>query len=228
MSKIKFKKIGMCRLFDEKTKNPLPVTVLKLEVTNLVRIKTKEKDGYEAAILSTGKKKNKNHPQKKEEEKYQTTFNKLYETELSDFIINNEINIEKFFEHCIYKLVDAIGITKGHGFTGVMKRHNFRGLSASHGTGPCHRSGGSTGGRTEPGRTRKNQKMAGHHGHIRKTIKNLSILGIDKEKQCIFIKGSVPGPNKSFIFLSPIRPKKKKGDFLIYPKKVTEVVYENN
>jgi large subunit ribosomal protein L3 len=208
MYKIMFKKIGMTRLFDQ-DHNVVPITVLQLEKTLFVGSKTIEKDGYEALILSKGEQK-KNKPALGQDKKYDKNLGKLYETSHNDIIKNETINVENFVKTCDYLMVNVIGITKGHGFTGVMKRHNFKGQGASHGNSLAHRSGGSTGMRTEPGRTIKNTKMAGHYGSEQVTIKNLVVFGFDNAKQCIFIKGSVPGPNKSDIYISPVSLKMRK------------------
>lgn len=223
-NKLVFKKIGMTRLFDENN-NIYPITVLQLEKTVLVDLKTKEKDGYETAILSRGVKlnKHKTKPALGKDKKYGKELGTLYESSISFFLENlsdedkarleNEgISLVNFVNHeCANRLVDVTGITKGHGFTGVMKRHNFKGLRASHGVSACHRSGGSTGMRTEPSRTIKNQKMAGHYGVEQVTIKNLKVFGYDEAKQCLFIVGAVPGPNKSYVSVSPVSLKMKKG-----------------
>lgn len=212
-SKLIFKKIGMTRLFDNKH-NIYPITVLQLENTFLMDYKTKEKDGYEAAILSRGKKLSKHHnkPHLGKDKKHGKILGSLYESPIDEYIQNNQINVEEFVKNCDNFSVDVIGITKGKGFSGVMKRHNFKGLKASHGVSACHRSGGSTGMRTEPGRTLKNQKMAGHYGHEQVTVKNLRVFGMDSAKQCLFVVGAVPGPNKSYVSVTPSRVKYGKGD----------------
>lgn len=219
-NKLVFRKIGMTRLFDEN--NVIhPITVLQLEKTFLVDYKTKEKDGYETAILSRGSKlkKHKTVPALGKDEKYGKELGALYESDLyeefpeevKNKIATEGLKVSDFVNMCVNKLVDVTGITKGHGFTGVMKRHNFKGLRASHGVSACHRSGGSTGMRTEPSRTIKNQKMAGHYGVEQVTVKNLKVFGYDEAKQCLFLVGAVPGPNKSYVNVSPISLKMKKG-----------------
>jgi large subunit ribosomal protein L3 len=239
-NKLVFQKIGMTRLFDENNFIH-PITVLKLEKTVLVDYKTKEKDGYDAAILSRGKKlkKHKNQPTLGKDKKFGVEIASLYETSFNYLknasdedkarLKNEGISLSDFVENqCKNKLVNVTGITKGHGFTGVMKRHNFKGLRASHGVSACHRSGGSTGMRTEPGRTLKNQKMAGHYGVEQVTIKNLRVFGYDKDKQCLFIVGAVPGPNKSYVSVSPISLKMKKGAVAFKEKIIEGGLYVSN
>jgi large subunit ribosomal protein L3 len=212
-SKIIFQKIGMTQLFD-KQNNLYAITVLKLEKTSVVAYKTQEVDGYEAVILTRGDKLNKHKlkPHMGKDKKYLKTLGALYESPMSDLLKEEEITVERFVSNCPNLTVDVTALTKGKGFSGVMKRHNFKGLGASHGVSACHRSGGSTGMRTEPGRTMKNQKMAGHYGHEKVTIKNLKVFGIDKANQCLFLVGAVPGPNKSYVSVVPISLRMQKGD----------------
>lgn len=219
-NKIVFRKLGMTRLFDENNRI-YPITVLQLEKTIFVDNKTNEKDGYETAILSRGSKlrKHKTTPAMGKDEKYGQELGALYESDLYKEFSNEVrakitaegLKVSDFVNMCVNRLVDVTAITKGHGFTGVMKRHNFKGLRASHGVSACHRSGGSTGMRTEPSRTIKNQKMAGHYGVEQVTVKNLKVFGYDEAKQCLFIVGAVPGPNKSYVNVAPISLKMKKG-----------------
>jgi large subunit ribosomal protein L3 len=87
----------------------------------------------------------------------------------------------------------------GKGFAGAMKRHNFSGMRASHGVSISHRAHGSTGQNQNPGKVFKGKKMAGHLGDEVTTTKNLEVLLVDAEKKLIFLKGSVPGKNKSVV-----------------------------
>jgi large subunit ribosomal protein L3 len=106
-----------------------------------------------------------------------------------------EVGIEIFNEGDI---VDVRGKTKGRGFAGGMKRHNWRGQPASHGS-TTHRRIGSAGTTTYPGRILRGHRMPGHMGNVFRTIKNLKILKIDKEKKLLFIKGAIPGARGSVV-----------------------------
>lgn len=222
----------MTSLFDIQN-NMHSVTVLQLEPTFPVHIKSKEKNGYEAVIMSRGTIKNKNKPATGQDKKYGKSLGHLYEVPYTDTLKaqleeNKSTDVKSFVENCINTMVNVTGITKGKGFTGVMKRHNFKGLRASHGVSACHRSGGSTGMRTEPGRTPKNQKMAGHYGCEQVTIKNLRVFGYDGEKQCLLIKGAVPGPNKSYVMVVPTQLKMRKGGVSMKPKAQKGELYVAN
>jgi large subunit ribosomal protein L3 len=95
--------------------------------------------------------------------------------------------------------VDVAGITIGKGFAGAMKRWNFGGLRATHGVSVSHRSHGSTGQRQDPGKVFKGKKMAGHLGDERVTTQNLQIVRVDAERGLLFVRGSVPGAEGSWV-----------------------------
>ena len=97
------------------------------------------------------------------------------------------------------KFVDVIGVSLGHGFTGVMKRHNFHGQPASHGAKRVHRHGGSIGQSADPSRVLAGTKMPGRDGGARVTSKNLRLVRIDGESNVLLVRGAVPGPNGSFV-----------------------------
>ena len=100
------------------------------------------------------------------------------------------------------KVGDKVSVqskSTGKGFAGAMKRHNFSGMRATHGVSISHRAHGSTGQNQNPGKVFKGKKMAGHLGDQLTTTKNLEVLLIDQDKKLIFIKGSVPGKNKSIV-----------------------------
>jgi len=95
--------------------------------------------------------------------------------------------------------VDVIGTSKGRGYQGVMKRHGFSGLWATHGVKKVHRSQGSTGQNTHPGRVHRGTKMPGQHGASRVTVRNLVVHSFDAETGVLAVGGSVPGPSGSFV-----------------------------
>ena len=98
-------------------------------------------------------------------------------------------------------LVDATGISKGQGFTGVMKRHNFAGQRASHGAHRVHRMPGAVGQCATPGRIFKGKKMAGRSGGEKVTTQNLTIVEANAEENLILVKGNVPGPKGGTVLL---------------------------
>ena len=101
--------------------------------------------------------------------------------------------------------IDISGKTKGKGFQGAMKRHGFKGLRASHGVSISHRSHGSTGQHQDPGRVFPGKKMAGRMGGKGSTLHNLTVLRIDVDKSLLFVKGNVPGPKGSLLYMTDAR-----------------------
>lgn len=154
----------------------VPVTVVAAEPNKISLVRTKERDGYEAVQISLGRKK---VEFRKKSEEFKT----------DDFKEGGEVTVEAFKEG---DTVRVSGLTKGRGFQGVVKRHGFGGGPKSHGQKNRFRAPGSIGStafqRVVPGR-----RMAGRMGTERVTIKNLKVIGVDKEKNLIFLKGAVPG-----------------------------------
>ena len=97
--------------------------------------------------------------------------------------------------------VDVIGMSKGKGFAGVMKRHNFAGKEDSHGTERKHRSTGSIGAGTTPGRVFPGMKGPGHMGHEKTTILSLQVVESDAERNLLMIKGAIPGPPGGLVMI---------------------------
>ncbi|VTS00870.1 50S ribosomal protein L3 [Tuwongella immobilis] len=106
--------------------------------------------------------------------------------------------------------VDVIGTSKGRGFTGAMKRHNFQGMPAAHGAKKVHRQHGGTGSLASnrgTGRMKKGKKMAGRYGASQVTIRNLTVVKIDKENNVLLVRGGVPGPNGGVVLVRPTNKK---------------------
>lgn len=115
----------------------------------------------------------------------------------SEYNIGDVVGVEILNEG---DLVDITSTSKGKGFAGVMKRHGFAGQPDSHG-GMAHRRPGSIGQHSYPGRVWKGIKMAGHYGAEKVTLQGLKVLKVDKENNCLLVKGSVPGPNNSYVVI---------------------------
>jgi large subunit ribosomal protein L3 len=105
--------------------------------------------------------------------------------------------------------IDAIGVTKGRGFEGVMKRHNFRGGDATHGAKGWRRRAGAIGNRSFPGTVLRGKKMPGHMGQVQRTVQTLEIIQVREQDQVLLIKGAIPGSKGDYVV---IRESKK------YPK----------
>tara|TARA_A100001011_G_scaffold398847_1_gene504788 strand:- start:1557 stop:2459 length:903 start_codon:yes stop_codon:yes gene_type:complete len=188
------KKVGMSRFFDSSGVNH-PVTILKVDESNIVDIKTNEKHGYSSVRLSLGKSKRKNNKSLTGFLKKQNVpaflFSKEFRVEdTSNYKIGNKVTVDNFIEG---QFVDVTSNSKGKGFAGGMKRHNFGGNRATHGVSISHRSHGSTGQCQDPGKVFKGKKMAGRLGNVQVTMQNLKVLKVDNSKGIILVKGSVPG-----------------------------------
>jgi large subunit ribosomal protein L3 len=195
------RKVGMSRLFDESGRH-VPVTVLALDGCQVVAVRTAEQDGYTAVQLGIGKCKAKNVTKPMRE--YFGKAKVEPKARLREFRVSAdaalEVGAELGANHFVVgQRVDVRGITIGRGFAGAMKRHNFGGLRASHGVSVSHRSHGSTGHRQDPGRVFKGKKMAGHMGARLRTQQNLVVAAIDIERGLIMLRGSVPGPEGSYL-----------------------------
>lgn len=127
----------------------------------------------------------------------------ILESSISDKdLLNNALNIINDISYIKNaKMLDVSGKTKGKGFSGGMKKWGFSGLRASHGVSVTHRSIGSVGQRSYPGRVVKGRKMPGHFGNVNVYVKSLKILDVDVNNGLIVLQGSVPGPNNSFCTL---------------------------
>lgn len=98
-------------------------------------------------------------------------------------------------------LVKVSGTTKGKGFQGVVKRYSFAGGPKTHGQKNRYRAAGSIGS-TAPQRVVPGRKMAGRMGGDKKTIRNLKVVAIDKDKAVVLVRGSVPGNVNEKILIS--------------------------
>ena len=199
------KKSGMSRLFLEDGES-VPVTAVSVCGNFIADIKTKEKNGYNALVVSKTKKSNNIRKSQKEFfKKVNLEPGSLAEFRLDD---NNE-EIYEVGSHLtadvfeVGQHVDVTGTSKGKGYAGVIKRHNFSMQDATHGNSLAHRAHGSIGQCQTPGRVWKGKKMSGHMGNEQKTVQSLEIVHMDKENNIIYIKGSVPGFNGSEVKIKP-------------------------
>ncbi|WP_342361921.1 50S ribosomal protein L3 [Terrarubrum flagellatum] len=194
-------KVGMTRVFTDGGIH-VPVTVLKLDNCQVVAHRTKEKNGYIALQLGAGKAKVKNVA--KADRGHFAVAKVEPKMKLAEFRVDEKhlipVGAQITADHFIAgQFVDVSGTSTGKGFAGGMKRWNFRGLRATHGVSVSHRSIGSTGGRQDPGKTFKNQKMPGHLGAERVTTQNLRVVQTDPSRGLILIEGAVPGVKGGWI-----------------------------
>jgi large subunit ribosomal protein L3 len=195
-------KVGMTRVFQGEA--AVAVTVIECTPNEVVQIKTAQNDGVDALKIAVGRSvKNRSKPVAGEYAKAGVKPRQFLKDVGVDSLKGAEAKPGATISVDVLdpkKLVDVVGWNKGRGFAGVMKRHNFSGHKATHGT-MGHRTPGSVGCRMDPGKTFKGQRMAGHWGCERVTIRNLVIVSIDAEKNLVVVKGAVPGPAGGLIAL---------------------------
>ncbi len=205
MSGLIGKKIGMTSVFDANGKN-IPCTVIEAGPCIVTQILTKEKDGYDAIQLAFDEKKESrtNKPMLGHFAKAGTTpkkvmveFTRFEEGHQKNF--GDVLTVEVFQEG---EFIDVVGVSKGKGFQGVVKRHHFGGVGEStHGQHNRLRAPGSIGASSYPSRVFKGMRMAGRMGGNRVKNINLQVVKLIPEKNIIVVKGSVPGPNGSYIII---------------------------
>ena len=195
------RKVGMTQIFTPEGK-VIPVTVVEAGPCPVVQIKTVEKDGYAALKLGFDEVSEKriNKPElgqfKKAGVKPQKVLREFRLSDLSAYEVGKEVKADTFKEG---DKVDVAGVSKGHGFSGVIKRWNQRRLKETHGVGPVHREVGSMGANSTPSRVFKQKHMPGQFGHEKVTVQNLEIVKVDAARNALLIKGAIPGPKGSIV-----------------------------
>ena len=171
----------------------IPLTVVEAGPMTVVQKKTAEVDGYNAYVCAFDqKKKNITKPQKGIFDKAKVEPFKV----LREFDLDGDLEVGSVVKADMFKekdKVDVSGITKAHGFSGVIKRWNQHRLKMTHGTGPVHREVGSMSANSTPSRVFKNKHMPGQYGNEKVTIQNLEIVKVDADRNLLLIKGNVPG-----------------------------------
>ena len=188
----------MSQIFDADGK-VIPVTVIEAGPCVVVQKKTSEKDGYEAVQLGFGDvgERKLTKPEKGHLDKAGVSPKKhLKEFKLNKAAEMNVGDVVKADAFAEGDHVDVTGISKGHGYAGVVKRHGNRTLKATHGTGPVARHQGSG---TDPSRIFKGTKGAGHMGVDQVTIMNLDVVKVDPELNMLVVRGAVPGPKGGLV-----------------------------
>lgn len=199
-------KLGMTQIFDE-TGKAIPVTVVKAGPCKVTQVKTVETDGYVAVQLGFGEVAQKalNKPELGHLSKAEAPpLRHLQEYRLANvdqYELGQEIKVDIFSPE---QVVDVIGDSIGRGFAGYQKRHNFRRGPMAHGS-KNHRSPGSTGAGTTPGRVYPGKRMAGRLGGTRTTIRKLTIVQIDSERNLLLIKGAIPGKPGALVNVIPAK-----------------------
>lgn len=216
------KKVGMTQLFDNNG-DVRPATVLRAGPCVVTQRKTVAKDGYDAAqigLVEFVKESRLNKPQ----------LGHLGKNNLPPVKFVREVGIEipaagaaadgdstKVGDRVLVdvfegeRFVDVTGTSKGRGFAGVVKRHHFRGGPRSHGS--MFQITGSIGASAFPSRVLKGMRMSGHMGNEKVTVRNLRVLGIDKDENLLVVEGAVPGPEGSYLVITKSKkpPRERRG-----------------
>jgi large subunit ribosomal protein L3 len=220
------KKIGMTQVFDEKGEVH-PITVLQAGPCVITQLKTAAKDGYDAAQIGlvefvkaskvtkpqAGHFAKNNVPPVKLVKEVPVELAAAKKSEGGEETANgvkagDKVLVDIFSDD---KYVDVVGTSKGRGFAGVVRRHNFGGGPKSH--GHMFQVQGSIGASSFPSRVFPGQRMPGHMGVDRVTVRNLRIRGIDIEENLIMVEGAVPGPRDGYVLISKAKapPRERRG-----------------
>src|SRR5574344_1175609 len=217
------RKIGMTQVFS-KDGLLVPVTVIEIEPNIVTQVKTMEKDGYEAIQLSsiTVKEKAATKANMGHTKKANTTpkrfLKEIKGVDTNNYTLGQEVTADLFEAG---EIVDVTGISKGKGYQGVIKKNNQSRGPMAHGS-KYHRGVGSLG-TMLPKRVLKGKALPSHMGDNQITIQNLEIIKIDMEDNCILVKGSVPGANKSLVIIkSAVKTDKKNDPFDVISYEVVE------
>jgi large subunit ribosomal protein L3 len=195
------KKVGMTQIFDDDGQ-VVPVTVVEAGPCIVVQRKSTETDGYEAVQLGLVE----SSPRRDAPKPIQGHFAAagVPPTRLLGEVPVDEGDESKPGDAVLADIfaadetVHVIGRSKGRGFQGVIKRHGFGGGRATHGS-MFHRAPGSIGRSAWPSRVFPGQGMPGQAGNNRVTVKNVTVVKVDSDRNLLFLKGGVPGARNSYI-----------------------------
>jgi len=214
------KKVGMTQLFDDKG-DVHPATVLQAGPCVITQHKTETRDGYPAAqigLVEFVKESRLTQPMKGHLGKHNlppVKFVREVPIEIDEKAQNDgtvkagDRVLVDIFEG--ERFVDIVGVSKGRGFQGVVKRHHFGGGPKSHGS--MFQITGSIGSSAFPSRVFKGMRMSGHMGNARVTVRNLRVLGVEKDGNLLVVEGSVPGPNGGYLLITKAKkpPRERRG-----------------
>ncbi|MGG6264849.1 50S ribosomal protein L3 [Leptolyngbya sp. AN03gr2] len=199
-------KLGMTQVFDAQ-RRAIPVTVIQVGPCPVTQVKTKETDGYSAIQIGYGEctEKALNRPElghlKKSESPPLRHLIEYRVDNAGEYTLGQQLTAGMFEAG---QTVDVTGTSIGRGFAGYQKRHNFARGPMSHGS-KNHREPGSTGAGTTPGRVYPGKKMAGRLGGTQTTIRKLTVIRVDTERNVVLIKGAVPGKPGALVQILPTK-----------------------
>ena len=216
------KKVGMTQLFDSKGEVH-PATVLQAGPCVVTQHKTATRDGYVSAQIGLvefvkeskltkamrGHLGKNNVPPVRFMREVPVELDVDEKAEASNGVKAGDRILVDIFDG--EKFVDIVGVSKGRGFQGVVKRHHFGGGPKSHGS--MFQITGSIGSSAFPSRVFKGMRMSGHMGNARVTVRNLRVLGVEKDDNLLVVEGSVPGPNGGYLIITKAKkaPRERRG-----------------
>jgi len=193
-------KLGMTRVFSSDGE-VIPVTVLAAGPCQVLQVKTRGNDGYNAVQLGFGDRKLKNISKplqghlKKSNRAGVQWIREVRVPSIDGFEPGQVVSVKNFVKG---DLVDVSGNNKGKGFAGVIKRHRFHKGPRTHGQSDRLRAPGSSGGQ-RPTRVHKGQRGPGQMGNVWSTVQRVQVVKIEPDDHLLILKGSVPGPNGSCV-----------------------------
>jgi len=192
------RKVGMTAVFAEDG-TMVPVSVVAVEPNTVTALRTPERDGYSAVQLGAGRTRRLTKPragQLKDLPPVGTT-REFRVDDVAGYEVGQTLDVSLFAEGDV---IDVSGVSKGKGFAGTIKRHNFRRGPETHGS-DSHRAPGSIGAGTFPGKVLKGTGMAGRMGNDRVTVKKMTVIRADAERNLLLIKGPVPGARNALVMV---------------------------
>jgi large subunit ribosomal protein L3 len=196
------KKLGQTSVYDPNGVL-VPVTVVQAGPNRVIQCKTVATDGYTAVQL--GFDDQKEHRLTKPLLGHLKKFTSAPVKRIKEFRdFSKEVKPGDVLGANLFApgdFVDAIGITKGRGFEGVVKRHHFRGGDSTHGAKGWHRRSGAIGQRLFPGTVMRGMKMPGHMGQVRRTAQNLEVIQVRDSDNLLLIKGAIPGAKGDYVVI---------------------------
>jgi large subunit ribosomal protein L3 len=200
------KKIGMTQIFDD-AGAAVPVTLIEAGPCYVTQVRTVEKDKYSAVQLGFSETKPKRLTggqlgHLKRNDLQPLRYLREFRTKDEDISEGDPVTVEVF---SIGEFVDVIGTSKGKGFAGVVKRYHFAGGPKTHGQSDRQRAPGSIGATSGTARVFPGKRMPGHMGNEKVTAQNLKVVLVDKERNLIGVRGSVPGPKGGLLVIKEAR-----------------------
>ena len=195
----------MTRIFAEDG-SVVPVSVIEVTPNTVTRLRSVEKDGYAAVQIGAGTARRLTKPvagqfthlDKDHQRPRKVREMRVQERDAGDsYEVGQQLGVDLF---AAGELVDVTGVSKGKGFAGVIERHNFKRGPKTHGS-DHHRAPGSIGAGTYPGRVWKGTRMAGHMGNERVTVKKLTVIRSDPERNLLLVRGAVPGARNGTLII---------------------------